>query len=259
MKTSIINPKTTAMAGGVLWLLLWQTAALVIDQAIYLPAPLEVMKRLVLLLGDPDFFRVLGMTTYRVLVAFGLSAALGVTLGALCGLKPTLEHLFRPLVSLIRSTPVISVIILAIVWLNSTHVPIFTGFLMCFPIIWTSAVSGVRSADPHLVEMAGLYQVRPAGILLKVYLPAALPTLKAGFVSALGLGFKVIAAGEVLALPRFAIGSRLHDAKVYLQIPDLLAWTLFLILLSYVFEQLLDLMLKHFLDRRRSPRYDISD
>jgi NitT/TauT family transport system permease protein len=53
--------------------------------------------------------------------------------------------------------------------------------------------------------------------------------------TSLGLSWKVIAAAEVLSLPRFAIGSELHDAKAYLEVPDLFAWTLAIIFLSFLF------------------------
>ncbi|OPL08654.1 MAG: hypothetical protein AVO33_09560 [delta proteobacterium ML8_F1] len=240
MKTSITNPRITGVLGVLLWVGLWHFAALAINEPLYLPRPLEVLERLVTILGEKDLPIILAASTLRVLTAFAFSTLLGVGLGTLCGLHPTLENLFKPLVSLIRATPVISIIILAIVWLSSSNVPIFTGILMCFPIIWVSTVKGIQSTDPLLVEMANLYQVSSLRILHKVYLPGALPALKAGLVSALGLGFKVIAASEVLSLPRFAIGSLLHDAKVYLEIADLVAWTLIIIALSAVFEGLLE-------------------
>jgi NitT/TauT family transport system permease protein len=59
-----------------------------------------------------------------------------------------------------RTIPVMSIIIIAIMWFRDTNVPIFVAFLMCFPIIWTNTVSGIRSTDVKLLEMCEVYKIR---------------------------------------------------------------------------------------------------
>jgi NitT/TauT family transport system permease protein len=41
----------------------------------------------------------------------------------------------------------------------------------------------------------------------------------------------------VLSIPRHAIGTRLYDAKIYLETADLFAWTFVVILLSIALEK----------------------
>ena len=45
-------------------------------------------------------------------------------------------------------------------------------------------------------------------------------------------------AAEVIGLPSHSIGSRLYEAKVYLDTPSLFAWTVAIVLLAVVFEKL---------------------
>jgi NitT/TauT family transport system permease protein len=63
-------------------------------------------------------------------------------------------------------------------------------------------------------------------------------------ISALGIGWKVTSAAEVLSLPKYSIGRYLYDSKVYLEIPDLFAWTVIIITLSYFFETVLKKLFK---------------
>jgi NitT/TauT family transport system permease protein len=154
-------------------------------------------------------------------------------------LNKTVYEIFEPFIVLIRSTPVISIIIIALIWFKSDYAPVFTGFLMCFPVVWSNVVQGIKNTDHHLIEMSKIYRVKPMQIIRTVYIPSAKPFIAAGLTSSLGLAWKVIAAAEVLSLPRYAIGSKLHDSKIYLESDRLIAWTLLIIIISYLFELVL--------------------
>jgi NitT/TauT family transport system permease protein len=110
---------------------------------------------------------------------------------------------------------------------------------MCFPIIWTNTVTGIRSTDVKLLEMCQVYKIKKLRVIKSVYLYSSLPYIQAGMISALGIGWKVTSAAEVLSLPKYSIGRFLYDSKVYLEIPDLFAWTIIIISLSFLFEGLL--------------------
>ena len=70
------------------------------------------------------------------------------------------------------------------------------------------------------------------------YLPAILPFFLSAISSALGFAWKSGIAAEVLGRPARAIGSQIYDSKIYLETPDLFAWTLVVILLSVLLERL---------------------
>ncbi|KAF5053523.1 hypothetical protein DSECCO2_397440 [anaerobic digester metagenome] len=137
-----------------------------------------------------------------------------------------------------------SIIIIAIMWFKDTNVPVFVAFLMCFPIIWTNTIQGIDSADNKLLQMCKIYNIKKIRVIKSVYFYSALPYIKAGMVSALGISWKVTSAAEVLSFPKYSIGRFLYDSKVYLEIPDLFAWTIIIVLLSILFEKLLNIIFK---------------
>ena len=57
--------------------------------------------------------------------------------------------------------------------------------------------------------------------------------------TALGLAWKSGVAAEVLCIPRAAIGTRIYESKLYLEIPDLFAWTAVVVALSLLLEGVL--------------------
>ncbi len=218
------------------WLAVWEIAYLLIDRDIYFPSPVSVVMTFFRLLTEKNTWIIVGLSTYRTLFAIIASAVLGVVFGMACGLNRTMYDFVNPLMVVLKSTPVVSVIILSIIWFRSTDVPIFSGFLMCFPIVFTGTVAGVRGTDPKLVEMCSFYKVGHWDMLKKLYFPAAKSHINASVISEIGICWKAVAAAEVLSMPRLSIGANLYFAKTSLDPALLFAWTVIIILLSFVFE-----------------------
>lgn len=220
----------------IFWISIWQLAHIIIARDIYVPSPYRVFLTLGDLIFLPTFWRAIAYSIYRVIAGLFLSLILGLIIGIASALNNYVYDIINPFIKVIKATPVLSFIIIALVWFTSYNVPIFICFLMCFPIIWTNVVAGVRNVDHRLLEMSKIYRVKKLNILRKIYLPTVLPYLSAACITSLGLGWKVSVAAEVLSNPRYAIGSHLYSAKVYLDSSELFAWTFVVIVLSIIFE-----------------------
>ena len=138
----------------------------------------------------------------------------------------------------VKATPVVSFIILALVWLDSGQLPLFIAFLMVFPPVYLNLLEGIRQTDGKLLEMARVFQVSPLRQLRGIYLPQALPYFRSAASLGLGLCWKAGIAAEVIGLPGGSMGERLYMAKVYFQTPDLFAWTAAIVAVSVLFERL---------------------
>jgi NitT/TauT family transport system permease protein len=92
--------------------------------------------------------------------------------------------------------------------------------------------------------MARAYQLGRRKTAKYIYLPAIRPQFTAGICTAIGLAWKSGVAAEVLCLPRQAIGTQLYYSKIYLETPSLFAWTILVVVLSYLLEQLARRLLK---------------
>lgn len=238
------NNKITKIWILVFWILVWEIASLIISKEVYLPSPISTLRALMGLIVQVKFWNSVFMSILRVAMGFIISCIGGILIGIICGLNRFFYELFNPLVITIKSTPVISFIIIALIWFEAGNVPIFICFLMCFPVIWTNVVQGIRGVDGNLLEMAKIYNVKKSLVIRDIYVPSITPYISAGITMSLGLGWKVTVAAEVLSSPKFAIGMHLYNAKVYLETPEVFAWTGVVILLSFGFEYLFKSMIK---------------
>ena len=244
--------KVLLSRAGVLafYLALWAFFAAQINQPLLLPTPLSVLQKLLQLVPDPMFYRTLGATLTRTLLAYSLGIAAAVALGALCAKSRVMELLLSPLLSAVRATPVTSFIVLALVWLSSPRVPVLTGFLMTMPVVYSALVQAIRAIDPNLIEMAQMYGFGRVKTLAHVVVPSVLPAFVQSCLAAIGLCWKAVVAAEVIGVPKPAVGSKLYEAKIYLETDSLLAWTLTIVLLSVLLEALLKKAAKRLMEVR---------
>ncbi|HBT16951.1 MAG TPA: ABC transporter permease, partial [Firmicutes bacterium] len=60
----------------------------------------------------------------------------------------------------------------------------------------------------------------------------------------LGLTWKVMIAAEVFANPKMGIGTQMDTARVFLQTPEVFAWTIVVVTIGLCFDQLLNLIIR---------------
>lgn len=219
-----------------LYLALWALAAHAVGKPLLLPTPGSVLARWVRLLPQAAFWLTLLHTFLRTALAYALGVITAALLAALCCRFSLAELLLSPLLSAVRATPVTSFIVLALVWLSSARVPVLTGFLMTLPVVYAATVQAVREIDPKLLEMARAYRLGRMGTLGHVIIPGVLPAFLQSALAAVGLCWKAVVAAEVIGVPKLAVGSRLYEAKIYLETDSLLAWTFTIVLLSVLIE-----------------------
>lgn len=220
------------------WLLIWQLGAMAMDQQILLVSPIAVLIRLGTLAVEPSFWKAVGFSLLRITGGFFLGAAVGTVLAALSARLRRAEELLAPLLLAIKSIPVASFIILSLILFSSRNLSVLISFLMVLPVLYAGVLGGIRAMDKQMLEMAQVFQIPTPRRVRYVYLPQVLPYFRAACASALGLCWKSGIAAEVIGMPTGSIGERLQQAKIYLDTPDLFAWTLVIVLVSLAFERL---------------------
>ena len=226
-------------AGAVLfWLAVWQAAAMVIGQEVFLVSPVQALQALLQLLPQPEFWHRVGFSTGRILLGFGLGVVCSASLAVAAEICPAAEILIAPVLQLVKATPVASFIILALVWVRGSSLSVLISFLMVLPVLYGAVRTGIRAADPQLLEMAKVFRLPLGRRLRAVWLPAVLPAFRQGCSVALGICWKSGVAAEVIGLPNGSIGDALYRAKITLSTGELFAWTFVIILLSAAFEKL---------------------
>lgn len=231
------------LLAAVFWLAVWQLAAAALGQEILLASPVSVVRRLTELAPSREFWSAVIFSFSKIISGFLLACVFGAVLAALSSKFAVIKELSAPLISAIKSTPVASFIILVLLWVPSKNLAVVISFLMVTPIIYTNTLAGIGAMDAKLNEMAAIFRVSFFRRLRCLYLPQIMPYFRSACAAGLGLCWKAGIAAEVIGLPDGSIGERLYEAKIYLETPDLFAWTAVIILISLLFERAFMLVL----------------
>lgn len=231
--------KRFAKQAGVIvfWLLVWGAAARLVGQELLLPAPAAVLRRLFRLIQTAEFRQAAAVSLGRILLGAIIGTAAGTLLAVATSRFRMADALLRPLLTIVRSTPVASFILLVLIWVGRDVLPVVIVVLMVLPVVWGNVTAGIAGTDRQLLQMAQLYRLGAWRTITRVYAPSVLPHFLAACSTALGLAWKAGVAAEVLTVPRLSIGRYLYESKLYLETVDLFAWTVVVILLSLVIEK----------------------
>ncbi len=237
-KSRLISILSKAASAAV-WLLIWFLAAKAVDLEVLVPPPAAVLKSLGSLIQQPLFWKSILYSICRVLAGFILASAAGTVLAVLTYISPFLRDFFYPMINTVKATPVASFIILALMWFATGRVPVFICFLMVLPTVWTNLTSGLNQTDPELLEMGKAYHFNKKKMMRLIYIPSVFPYFQAALSAGIGMAWKAGVAAEVIGRPEFSIGKELYASKIYIEMPDMFAWTLVVILISMVIEKVL--------------------
>lgn len=239
MKISITKNKSITILSVLFLLGLWKAGSMIVSSELILPSPEKTAIAVGKLFINEEFVRIIGSTILRGLTGFFISFVLAIILGIAAGINENFYAFLQPILVTIRSTPVISFILLALIWFDVNQVPVFIALLTMFPFICTNIIDGIRNVNSKLLVLAKVYRVKTKNIIKDIYLPAISPFIFSGVSSAMGFGWRAIIIGEVLSQPRYGIGTFMQNAQTYLLVDKVIAWTLIAILLSYIFDHLI--------------------
>jgi len=218
------SPLRRALARvGHLWLLavflvLWQVVSVYGQRInpqldVMLPPPTavvsaaaELLQRGVLLVHVRD-------SLYRVMLAVGAAALLGIPLGLGMGWSRRFRAAVDPLLEFIRPIPPLAWIPLSILWFGIGDAQIvYIIFLAAFFPVVLNSMAGARDVDTYLVRASQSLGASRRELFTTVVLPAALPSIFTGLRIGLGIGWMALVAGELVAAPS-GLGYMINNAR----------------------------------------------
>lgn len=226
------------------WISVWQLAALIIDNSFLLPSVYDTFRSLVKLFLSGSFYSAVLLSAVRVIIGLVIGILSGVILASLSNRFNLIATLALPIITVIKSTPVASFIVLLWVMMSGDVLSVFIGFLMVLPIIYQSTLDGYGAIDPQLSEVSGIYEFSRMKRFRLLVFPTLRKYLVPAIITASGLCWKAEIAAEIIAYTKRSIGQGINDAKYGLDTSTVFAWTVVVIILSIILEKITKYMLR---------------
>jgi ABC-type nitrate/sulfonate/bicarbonate transport system permease component len=188
--------------GLMLFVGLWHLAAT--SGKTLLPTPFAALTRFVTvwssIISKVPMIVHVGVSIRRIVVALAVAVLFGVPFGVALGWYKTFRALFKPVFEIIRPIPPIAWVPLITLWFgtgeNSRMMIIFIGVLM--PIV-VNSYSGVDMIPPLNIDVGKVFGATSIDMMFDIVLPSSLNAIFAGIRTAVGTGWMVLLAAEMLA------------------------------------------------------------
>ncbi len=205
----------------------WWLVSYILKTSLF-PGPERVIPELFRVLGEGRTWAAIGGTILRLIISISVGMVFGLLLGVTAGLNSAFKAFIRPFITIFRTIPTAAVIYILIVLVAPNVAPVIIVFLMTFPILYESILSGMTSIDPNVIEAA---KIDGAGFfkkIFKIYLPLSSNYILLGLVSSVGLGMKVAIMSEILAGGESALGlgKLIQNAAITIEMKPILAYSL---------------------------------
>lgn len=180
--------------------------------------------------------------------SIALSLIIALFLGTLLGASATLRAALHPLLYTLSVVP--AILMSPFVLLLAPNFWLASVFLIVYSTVWSTlfaTITGIQAIDRRYLDKAAVLGLRGFRLLTKVILPAASPSILAGFVNSLRNTFVMLVYAEMYG-SQFGLGffvKKYTDFSLYDHAwGGFLFMVLVLIVVTQIFERIKDHLLR---------------
>ena len=214
----------------------WTIAYFAIQNEYVLPSFAQTLVQCGKLLSDGGFWRAFSNTLWRTLSAFLVSFVCGSGLALLALFRAEARAFFAPVVSVLRTVPTMAVILVLLLWTSPSVAPVVVSLLVLLPASYAAALASFDEVSYEYGDLSRAYAVGTGRKIVKMYLPLGAPSIlkQSGAIASMGL--KITVSAEVLSNTYRSLGGLMQEAKMFVEMPRLLALTLLTLVLGFLLE-----------------------
>lgn len=206
------------------------------------PSPQKVFATTYDLFFERDFGSDVLISIGRVLIAFGLAAAVAIPLGVMMGSFPAVEAIFAPFVSAWRYLPAPSFIPILLMWFGTGEAPklalLFIGVIF---FLITLIMDHTKNVREELIETALTLGARRSTIVRRVIFPAVLPDILVSMRQMLAITWTYLVIAEIVASTT-GIGAMMMRARRFLNTDEIMAGIIVIGVLGLAFDLLFKIL-----------------
>ena len=199
--------------------------------ALVFPGVGEILRAFFRLLFTEETWRKIFVTLRHLVQAAALSTVIGVLIGLSEAASDFVRALLRPLMAMLRSIPMIVLVVVIMVLTRYEHVPLIASSLFLIPLISEAACEGCRRIEPELIDVYRMNSAFNLRVLFSVHLPLMAGYIRQAYISAVGMGLKLVVSAEYLVQTRDSLGKAIHSSTYFSEYQDIYAYALIMILL----------------------------
>lgn len=242
MKKFITKTNVWLLSGIVFIFLLWLLTAHIVDNSIVIPKISEVFQALGSMLRTKQTYVVIFNTLSRLIITVGISFGIALFLSIVATSIKVVKEFLKPIMALMRTIPVAAIIIILLIIFGNTKSPYIITSLVILPIMYEGILVSFENIDQGIIDEVRMLSKLNYKVAKDIYIPIITPQILSTLVATIGLGLKVMVMSEFIAQPNHTIGYMMLQEKNFLEMANVFAWTIILIIFVLIVEQVLKII-----------------
>jgi NitT/TauT family transport system permease protein len=190
---------------------------------VFLPSPGDVAHRLLTWFSNDDLLADIGISCFRVVAGWALSAMLALPLGLLIGSFRIVQALLEPLTDFVRYMPAVAFIPLVMLWVGIDEgAKVAIIFIGTFFQMVLMVAEDVRRVPMAQIEAAQTLGASRAEVIEKVIIPSSKPALLDTLRITMGWAWTYLVVAELVAA-NSGLGYAIVKAQRFLQTDKIFA------------------------------------
>ncbi|MBE6537037.1 MAG: ABC transporter permease subunit [Ruminococcaceae bacterium] len=247
MTTSIIKNsliRLLKIAIGIIFCLaLWEIIALGVNNSYFMPRVKETLTALNALVRSDGFTEYVLTSLSRVAVGLLLGILFGIFFATICHVLPLSEVFVSPLITIMKTTPIATIILILWFTLSNAELAIFVVFLIVTPVVWQNVYDGYKSISQDMREVCEIFEISRMKRFRILIFPTVLKYLIPAIITSIGLAWKAEVAAEIMTYSN--MGQSINDFKtLHYDTASVFAWAIVIITLSVILETIVKAILR---------------
>lgn len=212
----------------------WQIIAMLL-KIDTLPTPLVVLDSMYIHIFEDELLYHLGITLYRVFLAFTIAMIIGIFFGILMGRYKKVDDSLDSILIMGLNLPALITIILCYIWFGLTDFSaILAVVINKVPTVIVTIREGCKAVNYKLLEISKVYKVSRYDTFTKIYLPQVYPYIMVSARSGLSLIWKIVLVVELLGRSS-GMGFQISMFFQFFDITSILAYSFsFIIVILFI-------------------------
>ena len=216
--------------------IIWLLLSIIINNDFAIPKVDKTVKALGDLFSHSKTYLILGKTVLRIALTILIGFTASIILVALSTLSKKFRAFISPIITLLKTVPVVVVILLFLFLFTRDTTPIFVALLVIMPLMYEALLNGINNIDESIINETKMISKTNLFVLRKVYLPLTKPYILLSILQSVGLGLKAMVMAELIAQTKNSIGREMSDYRAFLDMEYIFAWGLIMITIVIIAE-----------------------
>lgn len=190
---------------------IWFFLAYFIKNELVVPKISSVLKGMFEISFNSKLYITILISIFKIFFIMSISLIISTFLAIYSYKSTKFEHILEPIMALIKTMPLITIIILIFMLLNMKYTSIVATLLVSIPIMYEGILNAFKTIDSDMLDdLKTLTDYKSLGSIMHIQIPITMSYIKTTFVQTLGLGFKVMLMTEYISPSNYTLGASIR-------------------------------------------------